>query len=156
MNIEQKSREIATLIVEMFRPKQYINLFLKKCMSSGPINLLLHIQLVWPQWWSWADVSQQGVDFSKKISKIKIIFNLTMKKRLKKVDFRKFLDSFWGFTLKAVLGIHDHHISSLQLGTRNHEMYSNSFVVNTSLLNYPGLNRSTLGCRWNNEWFRFH
>ena len=30
--------------------------------------------LVWPQWWSWADVSQQGVDFSKKISKIRIIF----------------------------------------------------------------------------------
>ena len=22
--------------------------------------------LVWPQWWSFADVSQQGVDFSKK------------------------------------------------------------------------------------------
>ena len=32
--------------------------------------------LVWPQWWSWADVSQQGVDFSKKISKIRIIFDL--------------------------------------------------------------------------------
>ena len=30
--------------------------------------------LVWPQSWSFADVSQQGVDFSKKISKIKIIF----------------------------------------------------------------------------------
>ena len=30
--------------------------------------------LVWPQWWSFADVSQQGVDFSKKISKIKIFF----------------------------------------------------------------------------------
>ena len=30
--------------------------------------------LVWPQWWSFADVSQQGVDFSKKISKITIIF----------------------------------------------------------------------------------
>ena len=30
--------------------------------------------LVWPQWWSWGDVSQQGVDFSKKISKIKFIF----------------------------------------------------------------------------------
>ena len=30
--------------------------------------------LVWPQWWSFADVSQQGVDFSKKISKIRIIF----------------------------------------------------------------------------------
>ena len=30
--------------------------------------------LVWPHWWSFADASQQGVDFSKKISKIKIIF----------------------------------------------------------------------------------
>ena len=30
--------------------------------------------VVWPQWWSWVDVSQQGVDFSKKISKIKMIF----------------------------------------------------------------------------------
>ena len=29
---------------------------------------------MWPQWWSWAYVSQQGVDFSKKISKIKMIF----------------------------------------------------------------------------------
>ena len=30
--------------------------------------------LVWPQWWSFADVSQQGIDFSKKINKIKIFF----------------------------------------------------------------------------------
>ena len=30
--------------------------------------------LVWPQWWSFADVSQQGIDFSKKISKIKMFF----------------------------------------------------------------------------------
>ena len=29
--------------------------------------------LVWPQWWSFADTSQQGVDFSKKITKTKII-----------------------------------------------------------------------------------
>ena len=29
---------------------------------------------MWPQWWSFADVSQQGVDFSKKISKIEIFF----------------------------------------------------------------------------------
>ena len=29
---------------------------------------------MWPQWWSFADVTQQGVDFSKKISKIKIFF----------------------------------------------------------------------------------
>ena len=30
--------------------------------------------LVWPQWWSFADVSQQEVDFSKKISKTKTFF----------------------------------------------------------------------------------
>ena len=30
--------------------------------------------LVWPQWWSWVDVSQQEVDFNKKSSKIKKIF----------------------------------------------------------------------------------
>ena len=30
--------------------------------------------LVWPQWWSFADVNQHGEDFSKKISKTKIIF----------------------------------------------------------------------------------
>ena len=29
---------------------------------------------MWTQWWSFADVSQQRVDFSKKISKIKIIY----------------------------------------------------------------------------------
>ena len=33
-----------------------------------------HKRVVWPQWWSFADVSQQGVDFSKKISKIRMIF----------------------------------------------------------------------------------
>ena len=30
--------------------------------------------LVWPQWWSFADVSQQWIDFSKIMSKIKIFF----------------------------------------------------------------------------------
>ena len=30
--------------------------------------------LVWPQWWSFVDGSQQGLDFNKKISKMKIIF----------------------------------------------------------------------------------
>jgi hypothetical protein len=29
---------------------------------------------VWPQWWNFANVSQQGLDFSKKISKMKICF----------------------------------------------------------------------------------
>jgi len=32
------------------------------------------LALVRPQWWSFADVCQQGLDFSKKISKRKIIF----------------------------------------------------------------------------------
>ena len=40
----------------------------------GKFNINHINDLVWPQWWSFADVSQQGVDFSKKISKIKIIF----------------------------------------------------------------------------------
>ena len=30
--------------------------------------------VLWPQWWSFADVSQQGLDFSKQISKRKTIF----------------------------------------------------------------------------------
>ena len=30
--------------------------------------------LVWPQWWIFGDVSQQGLNFSKKISKMKIFF----------------------------------------------------------------------------------
>ena len=38
------------------------------------ITSQLFSTIVWPQWWSFADVSQQGVDFSKKISKIGIIF----------------------------------------------------------------------------------
>ena len=32
------------------------------------------VTLVWPQWWSWVYVSQQWVDFSKKISKKRMIF----------------------------------------------------------------------------------
>ena len=31
-------------------------------------------RLVWPQWWSWVDGTLQGVDSSKKISKMKMIF----------------------------------------------------------------------------------
>ena len=47
--------------------------------TVSKILILDHIRtvtwiLVWPQWWSFTDVSQQGVDFSKKISKIKIFF----------------------------------------------------------------------------------
>ena len=35
--------------------------------------------IVWPHWWSFADVSQQGLDCSKKISKRKIFFDLAFK-----------------------------------------------------------------------------
>jgi hypothetical protein len=38
--------------------------------------MYVHI-LVLPQWWSFVGVSQKEVDFSKKISKIKIIFDLS-------------------------------------------------------------------------------
>ena len=38
------------------------------------------------------------------------------------MDFWKFLDPIWGFTLKTVRGIHDPRISWLPIGTKNHEM----------------------------------
>ena len=44
------------------------------------------------------------------------------KKTAQKVDFRNFLDPFWGFTLKTVLGIHDPRISWLLFGNKNHEI----------------------------------
>jgi hypothetical protein len=41
----------------------------------GPdVSSLSPPPLVWPQWWSFAAASQQGLHFSKKISKRKIIF----------------------------------------------------------------------------------
>ena len=43
-------------------------------------------------------------------------------KKAQKVDFINFLDPFWGFTLKTVLGIYNPHISWLLFGTKNHEM----------------------------------
>ena len=52
-------------------------------LQKTPILVTSHVRsilkvfwclLVWPQWWSFADVSQQGLDFSKKISKTKMIF----------------------------------------------------------------------------------
>ena len=43
-------------------------------------------------------------------------------KEAQKVDFRIFLDPFWGFPLEAVLGIHDPLISWLLFSTKNHEM----------------------------------
>ena len=40
--------------------------WLCKCALIMRINHKELDCLVWPQWWSFADVSQQGVDFSKK------------------------------------------------------------------------------------------
>ena len=42
--------------------------------------------------------------------------------KAQKVDFWKFLDPFWGFTLKTVPGIHDPHILLLPFATKNLEM----------------------------------
>ena len=42
--------------------------------TCGNVITLCIATLVWPQWWSFADVSQQGVDFSKKISKVRVFF----------------------------------------------------------------------------------
>ena len=39
------------------------------------ISYLISKTLVWTQWWGFVDVSQQGIDFSKKISKIKTFFD---------------------------------------------------------------------------------
>ena len=44
-----------------------------KCLAEVNNSIDRNI-LVWPQWWSFADVSQQGLHLSKKISKIRIIF----------------------------------------------------------------------------------
>ena len=43
-------------------------------------------------------------------------------KKAQKVDFRKLLDPFWGFTIITVIGIHDPRISWLPFGTKNHGM----------------------------------
>ena len=49
-------------------------------------------------------------------SKIEISWKIA-----KKVDFRIFLDPFWHFILKKVLGIREFHNSWLPFGTKNHE-----------------------------------
>ena len=49
-------------------------IYSEKATKFYEIFPLLLTVLVWPQWWSFAYVSQQGVDFSKKIRKITIIF----------------------------------------------------------------------------------
>ena len=43
--------------------------------DSVPILMQTSL-LVRPQWWNFEDMSQQGVDFSEKISKMKIFFLL--------------------------------------------------------------------------------
>ena len=43
-------------------------------LHSAPYSDGISPSLVWPQWWSFADVSQQGLHFSKTISKWNIIF----------------------------------------------------------------------------------
>ena len=52
------------------------------------------------------------------LSKIEISWKLA-----KKVDFRKFLDPFWGFTLKTVPGIRDFPHFVIAFGTKNHEIW---------------------------------
>ena len=51
----------------VFQPKGYIFLGFHRLTFHTPL-------LVWPQWWSFTDVSQQGLRFSKKISRIRIFF----------------------------------------------------------------------------------
>ena len=51
-----------------------------------------------------------------------------------KVDFRIFLDPFWGFILKTVLGIYDPRNSWWLFGTKNHEMRGPP-VITKRLLN---------------------
>ena len=44
-------------------------------VSSTPLSWgSFHKPLVWPQWWSFGEVSQQRLDFSKKIIKMQIFF----------------------------------------------------------------------------------
>ena len=50
-------------VIRSFEPPEKIAR--KKCMKKFLQALQSGIS-VWPQWWSFADVSQQGIDFSKK------------------------------------------------------------------------------------------
>ena len=62
--------------------------------------------LVWPQWWSFADVSQQGVDFSKKNSKMKTIFwfdhSLHDRAEICQIFFVTFFGKIW-YTIHYLL-----------------------------------------------------
>ena len=48
---------------------------MKKNQPGNLLDECLHIYIT--QWWSFAGMSQQGVDFSKKINKTKYFFDLT-------------------------------------------------------------------------------
>ena len=50
-------------------PGKYIKVAISPLLTG-----FVHTFIVWPQWWSFAAVCQQGFDFSKQISKRKIIF----------------------------------------------------------------------------------
>ena len=63
---------------------------------------------MWPQWWSFTDVSQHGVDFSKKIRKIKIIFRFDFHRcsqGLSKIGyhFRKQWLKNWSFQKMTII-----------------------------------------------------
>ena len=52
----------------------YFSWNIKRLIEKMMFSPFLTSPIVWPQWWSFADVSQQGLHFSKKISKRKIFF----------------------------------------------------------------------------------
>ena len=63
--------------------------------------------LVWPQWWSLADVSQQKVDFSKKICKMKIVFWFDFHKyqgpsKIEHHFWRQSLITWWHFLVSYI------------------------------------------------------
>ena len=52
----------------------YFSWNIKRLIEKMMFSPSLTSPIVWPQWWSFADVSQQGLHFSEKISKRKIFF----------------------------------------------------------------------------------
>ena len=73
------------------------------------------------------------------LSKIEISWKLG-----KKGDFRKFLDPFWGFTLKTVPGFRDSPHFVIAFGTKNHEMWGPPVITYLSQGNLIGLDFSAL------------
>ena len=81
MELKLGSMEIPSSIIWNWWVGEMINYYSRTltCTVSNfndhTIYRVSHIfTVVWPQWWSFADVSQQGLDISKQISKRKIIF----------------------------------------------------------------------------------